>query len=218
MREKIFLLTSGRFDSPSKSIVRQFALVRFLARPHHLACSRFEQFVLMERDGETNKITECEQEASARNLHAGVMKGSVVESTRYKDAFGTTALHRRTSRSLVATCTTSDQCKLTVDNGGLHVRNFVSLGVIAPIDCLIKLAYTFSRSSLPPNIVYPLLVVALVVSTWANFQLGLRIGWKQGGLPVVFILVAGWAVVYVMTCLVAAGAVYWLLDPDRLLH
>ena len=65
---------------------------------------------------------------------------------------------------------------------------------------------------------YPLLVVAFGCSAWSDFQLGLRIGWGRGGLPVVFILIFGWTVVYVLASLVGAGVVYWALDPDRLLH
>ncbi len=84
--------------------------------------------------------------------------------------------------------------------------------------CLIAAMFVASRRSLPPPIVYPLLIAAFCVSTWANFQLGPRIGWRRGGLPVVFILIFGWAVVYVIVSLTGAGVVYWLLDPDRLLH
>ncbi|PHQ31579.1 hypothetical protein [Rhodopirellula bahusiensis] len=97
-------------------------------------------------------------------------------------------------------------------------RNFVSLSAIVSIYCLIAAVFALSRQSLPPPIVYPLSAAAFCCSAWANFQLGPRIGWGLGGLPVVFILVIGWAVAYMVASMMGAGVVYWFLDPDRLLH
>ncbi|OYP38412.1 hypothetical protein CGZ80_02390 [Rhodopirellula sp. MGV] len=97
-------------------------------------------------------------------------------------------------------------------------RNFGALRAIVLTYCSIAAVFAVSRHSLPPPIVYPLLLAAFCCSTWANFQIGPRIGWSQGGLPIMIVLVFGWTFAYVITSLIGADVVYWILDPDRLLH
>ncbi|MCD0460154.1 hypothetical protein [Roseiconus lacunae] len=97
-------------------------------------------------------------------------------------------------------------------------RNFGMLCAVVFTYSSISAVFAALQQSLPPSIVYPLILAAVCCSTWANFQLGPRIGWTQGGLPIMFVLVFGWAVVYVLASLTGAGVVYWVFDPDRLLH
>ncbi len=58
-----------------------------------------------------------------------------------------------------------------------------------------------------------LTAISAIASAWANIQLGPRIGWSQGGLPIVIIVFFVALVVYFLTALVMGGTVYGVINP-----
>lgn len=61
-----------------------------------------------------------------------------------------------------------------------------------------------------------LLTVAAIASAWANIQIGPRIGWNRGGLPVVILVFFVALIVYVLTALVISGAVNGGVGPGMI--
>ena len=66
---------------------------------------------------------------------------------------------------------------------------------------------------MPETLLVILLVTSAIASAWANFQLGPRIGWSQGGVPVAMIVFIFAIVVYFLTALVIGGIVYGFINP-----
>ena len=66
---------------------------------------------------------------------------------------------------------------------------------------------------MPELLLLILTAISAIASAWANVQLGPRIGWNRGGLPVVIFVFFLALVVYFLTALALGGMVNGVINP-----
>ena len=93
------------------------------------------------------------------------------------------------------------------------VRNFICLLGISAAYSIACAMFAIARVAMPELLFVGLLVCSSIAAAWANFQLGPRIGWDRGGLPVVFVVIFMALTAYCSTSLVIGGTIYSWLNP-----
>ncbi|TWU44540.1 hypothetical protein Poly51_61070 [Rubripirellula tenax] len=95
-------------------------------------------------------------------------------------------------------------------------RNFACLLVIATGYCGILILATTMGLTRLSHLQMLLAAVAFIASTWSNFQVGARIGWRQGGMPVMVILVFGWGCFYILASMLLSIVAFAVLHLPNL--
>lgn len=96
------------------------------------------------------------------------------------------------------------------------IRNGKALVVVVSFYTLLLALSAAARIGLYLELVVLLFVASFIGATWANFQLGPKIGWDRGGIPVVILLVFVAAVAYAFLSIYAGGIVYRWIHPAGL--
>lgn len=104
-----------------------------------------------------------------------------------------------------------ERVEFSSDESGSRVwsrvkRNFVACVAITIAWVLVTTPLVLWGIPITGEYVLLLLLACGAASTWANVSLGPKIGWSQGGLPVVFLAVTTFMTVYAAVALVVASS------------
>ena len=95
----------------------------------------------------------------------------------------------------------------------IWLRNVKALVAVVVIYTMICAFFAISRRAMPELLFVLLIVLGSLGSAWANVPLGSRIGWNQGGLPVVIVIFFLALTAYSVAGLIAGGTLYGVLNP-----
>ncbi len=93
------------------------------------------------------------------------------------------------------------------------VRNLKCLLGISGGYSIACAMFAIAHIAMPALLFVFLIVFSAIAAAWANLQLGPRIGWDRGGLPVVFVVFFMALTAYCSTSLVLGGTIYSWLNP-----